>query len=114
VFAGLEQQVHERHRLSACSGCLRRRGSRSRKALVAEQLFELIDDDQQVLPCVEMGLFDRIDEAELAHAQRRLHHLGRREAGVLVRRHTEDARLRQRPGQRTQRPVAGAQRRDPP
>ena len=61
---------------------LRRCGSRSRQALVAEQFLELIDDDQQVLLCAEMGLFDQ--RARVAAARERLEAAGTEEAKAAL------------------------------
>ena len=47
---------------------------------VAEELLELIGDDEEVGPRGERGLFKEVDQPELAHPQRRLHHLGERDS----------------------------------
>ena len=76
---GFEQQAHERDRLVARVGNLV-------AAAEPEQLFELIDEHEDVLVRRDVRLTDRVDQAERAAAQRRFeqHAARARDLGVLA------------------------------
>ena len=60
---GLQQQADQRRRVVGRGGAA--------QAPVAEQLFELVDHDQQVHTRCQPRLAHRVDQAQAAHAQRR-------------------------------------------
>src|SRR5271166_2482788 len=73
-FGGFQQQIHERNRCLLGSMRLAR-GCGSLRRFVTEKLLELIDDQQQILLITELGLLEKVDQAEVAHSQSGLDHV---------------------------------------
>ena len=106
-----EQEVHEGGRgLADAVGVVL---SPVLEQSIAKELFELIDDDEQIHVVVQTGLLEDVDQTHPAHAQRGLDDLGEREPCRLVVA-KQDPLLCQRSGQRAHGIGAGSELGHPP